>query len=474
MAALAFAHLLGNDSNGGRDHGVRRLAAELVGDMARSPLVLGLLEAAEEEEQGDDDEGAGGLLYPFLHEAAAALTSRDGPCCWHAPLLRGLRLLCLQSPLARSRLARVLLLMAGREGHGLAALVRLALGPHAPTASEAVGLLQACLPLSDEHEEEEVGLWQRLAEVMLLKQERAPRTPLSPLRLMSSPARSHKTRSPPSAATAQLNRSPARRAAAAAARAAAVRLPSSLVERLAGEIAALADEVEVATAGADGMILSCPMPPERGKGGGAIGGGGGSGGLAMLEVEWRLRSLLSFAALLTHAPAPAPLARAVAGRLSPCALGAISLGLARLAHAQSVAATHASPGHDAAFSASSVMGATAVGGALSSAGALLPPKATESLEVIVLGCRLLLRGSLAAAQQEEEESSEGARRSEHARWRSAVLGESKEVAAALYLAWSQGTSRELLEGVRCCVCFACSPCTTQRACLIINLMGACP
>jgi hypothetical protein len=503
MAVLAFAHLLDDSGSNTNNHQVRRQAAELLGYMARSPLVLGLLE----ENPNDDDDGP---LLTFLHNAAAALLRAgcggesgaptnggdggDGPC-WHEPLLRGLRLLCLESPLARSLLARALV-GGGREGGGgggeafapLAALVRLVLSPQAPTASEAVGLLRACLPSLEEEEGGEqgdvVGLWQALAAVMLTK-ERAPRPPTPPPPSPSvSPTRSSNGSSGRHAATAQLRRSPARRAAAATGAAAARRDVGGtcpLLARLVGEIGALGDEVEVATAGADGMLLLHVC--DGGKGGGLVrgddDGGGDSGGrLALLEVEWRLRSLLSLAALLTHAPAPPRLARAVAGRLRPRALAAVVLGLARAssgnaqAHARRQQQQHSHPhihhhsagGGEQASSFASMLGATAAGGAVApSAGVVaatvahpsffpLPPKATEPLEVIVVGCRLLVRGAalaMAAAQQQVGENGvgDGDVGREYARWRSAVLGESTEVAAALCVAWSQGLSRGLLEEV---------------------------
>jgi hypothetical protein len=81
---------------------------------------------------------------------------------------------------------------------------------------------------------------------------------------------------------------------------------------------------------------------------------------------------------------------------------------------------------------------------------LLGPRAVEPLEIIVAGCRLLLlpcvQGAGGASSAAETEEVKGLGES-CARWRSAVLAESKEVAAALYVAWSQGASRALLEEV---------------------------
>lgn len=470
MARLAFAHLLDDDgadpssgdgSISGNSHVRRMLAAELLGDMARSLLVLSLLETEEEANDGDDDDAttAAALLSPFLHGAAQALLL---PTCvnWHEPLLRGLRLLCLESPRARATLARAL--VRTEAGAPLAALVGLAMGDHAPTASEAGGLLRACLPPALDGGEAAGGggLWPALAAVVLGRKDRSPPGTPSP----SSPLRPHgrnhapgKVTTPPSAATAQLSQSPARRAAAVRQRgsggdggASSV----SLLGRLAGAVAALGDEVEVAAAGPDGLPLLPPRAANKGGGGGDSGRAEERRGerLALLEVEWRLRALLRLAALLAFAPgAPAGLARAVAGVLSPRALAAIVLGLA----AAHVPASEPQRGGAFVMDASvSAPGATAAGGGCHlpppSELFLLAPRAVEPLEIIVAGCRLLLRCAPGAddVEEEDEEGGYGKKNAEsRARWWSAVLGESREVAAALYVAWSQGSSRALLEEV---------------------------
>lgn len=412
-----------------------------------------------EKEVYAEDDAPALLLPPFLHAAAQALLPRasQGGSSWHEPLLRGLRFLCLESPLARATLPRALVgtSAAGLESETtpLAALVRLAVGDHAPTASEAVGLLAACLPpVLDERDGEgaAAGLWPALTAVMLGRGgDRGPPTaiPSSPARHYHKPATA--TTPPPSAATAQLNQSPARRAAAMAAAArqrsgGGASLLLSPLERLAGVIAALGDEVEVATAGPDGLLRP---PTAAATKGGDVGGNGER--LALLEVEWRLRALLRLAFLLAHAPAEGlrPLVRAVAEALSPRALAAIVLGLAHASCGEPPPQRGGPPVMDAWGSANGRVTRPAA------EPFFLGPRAVEPLEIIVAGCRLLLlpcvqgAGGASAGETEEEKGLGKGESRAHARWRSVVLAESKEVAAALYVAWSQGASRALLEEV---------------------------
>lgn len=451
MARLAFSHLV--DGDGGR--GVWWLAAEVVGDVARSPLLLGLLEGGD----GGNNGGGGAALAVFIDAAAARLSRQqgraEGGSAQEEPLLRSLRFLCLESSRARFLLTRALL---ATTPSGLAGLLDLALSPHAPTASEASGLLSACLlPLCDEAADGG-GLWQAAAALMLRRTDARPRTPPpSSLTSSSSPACTRQEAATTTAAAQQLGRSPTRRrennkgrdtATAACAR------PSSLLGRLVRDLQALGDEVEVLIAGPDGLLdAGLPPLPTVPISGGESTSAGDDGGAAaarmvVLETEWRLRSLLGLASLLLlHAPAQAThhLAHALARRLPPRALAAIVLGFAR---------THA---RGAASDATSL---------------LLPPTATEPLEIIVRGCRLLLRGgggaTTTAITTEQDEQ-------QHARWRSVVLGGSKEVVDALCAAWGQGAWRELLEevgGLACgrysCCAFPVDAVFSPRSCGLNN------
>ena len=264
------------------------------------------------------------------------------------------------------------------------------------------------------------------------------------------------------ASTVQLNRSPER--ASRVPRPAAVerggrgkhgaQAAVTLLDLMAAALQALTDELRVAAGpGAGGGV--CPPGADEAPSMAA------PPLYALLESEWRLRALLSFACLCHEASPSDPssptttLSRAVAARLDPEGLGSLVLLMAgRAAHPRQerFAAGHGAGGASSVSMAGSMVSHHQRDQREDGGVSPLPSssqRVTEPLEVFLRACLLLLRGAAALAggedEEEDEEDEVGARRAEHAHWRSLVLGGCQPVARLVHDAFHQGGSRTLLE-----------------------------